>query len=256
LPLEFLVYGDSIGIKFDDGSFEEFLAADLERTSEEEVHYDKPIDEVKSDWTSYQAMPELTLSEVDQKAAVARRLNVTAKALVTDSRTPFSDRVELDHIILATGTDLYDFREKAERLNVEDHADYLSSLPKYEMSDEFQTYASRSSEDISWLIEAADTVTEELSQLDWDQHLMDEALKATARLTEEQLSSDEFMNAVADYRNDAMPLGYDAEKKKRFASLLEQARSEALTERAAKKTAKTAAVKEDLDDFDASALYL
>jgi hypothetical protein len=250
------VYGDSIGIKFDDGSFEEFLAAELERTSEDEIYYDKPIDEVKNDWTQYQDMSEITLEEVDSKAAVARRLNVTAKALVTDSRIPLSDRVELDHIILATGTDLYDFREKAERLNVEDHADYLSSLPKYEMSEEFSSYTSRSNEDISWLIAAADTVADEAGQLDWDQHLMDEALKATAKLTEEQLSSEEFMSAVAEYRDDAMPLGYDAKKRTQFRALLEQARTSALNERSAQYTAKTAAVEEDLNDFDASALYL
>lgn len=250
------VYGDSIGIKFDDGFFEEYLASDLERADEDEIYFDKPIDEVKSDWTAYQSMTEYTLDEVDEKAGVARRLNVTAKALVTDARTPLSDRVELDHIIISTGTDLFDLREKAERLNLDSHKDYLESLPTYEMADQFEPYQSRSKEDVSWLLAAADEVTEEASTIDWNKFLTDEALKSTARLTVEQLQSDEFMKAVSSYREDTMPLGFDEAKKAQFHHVLEQARQLALNERTSQRVAKTAAVEEDLDDFDASALFL
>lgn len=250
------VYGDSIGVKFDDGTFEEYLASDLERTAEDEIVYDKPIDEVRADWTTYQTLPEYTLEDVDNKAAIARRLNVTAKALITDSRTPLGDRIDLDHIVLVTGTDLYDLREKAERITVDDHSDYLESLPKYEMDSEFQPYTSRSKEDVSWLMAMAEDATEELGNIDWTQHLTDEALKATARLTAEQLENDQFMQAVAGYREDAMPMGFDDGKRSEFKTLLEEARQVALNERKAQRVAKTAAVEDDLADFDASALFL
>ena len=251
------VYGDALAVRFDDGDLGEFLASDLERTSEDQIHFDQPIDEVKSDWETYQAMPEFTLAEVDSKAAVARRLNVTAKALVTDARTPLTDRVELDHVILATGTDLFDLRDKAERLNVVEHEDYLSRLPKYQMDSDFAggyNYAAK--DDISWVLAAAEMATEELGNLDWNQHLTNEALKATARLTAEQLENKDFMDRVASYCDDAMPSGYDVEKKAQFRTLLSAATKNALAEREAQHVAKVARVEEELDDFDTTMLYL
>lgn len=250
------VYGDAIAVRFDDGDLGEYLASDLERTSEESIYFDTPIEEVKADWKTYQEMPEFTLSEVDVKAAAARRINVTAKSLVTDSRTPLSDRVELDHMILATGTDLYDLRDKAERLNVVEHKDYLDRLPKYRMAEEFAPGHSYSREDVSWVLASAETAQEELGNIDWDAFLTNEALKATSRLSSEQLQNDDFMKEVVGYREETMPVGYDTEKKAKFRQLLEQARATALTEQEVKHVAKTAKVAEELEDFDTAQLYL
>jgi hypothetical protein len=250
------VYGTTVGVKFDDGSFESLLEEHVKRSEVEQVRYDKPIDEVKADWETYQKMPDYTPDELDEKSVIARRLNVTAKALITDPRTPLSDQVTLDHIVLATGTDLYDMRERVAAYDEQSESEYLASQPKFHLPEAITPSTSRSREDVSWLLVAAEDVQDETDSFDWDSHLTNEALSATARLTEEQLSSDDFMTSVASYRDDSMPRGYDDEKKAKFRTLLESARTAALTERTSQRTAKTAKVEEDLADFDTSALFL
>ena len=250
------VYGLVLGVRFDDGSVGEYLEDMVKRSSEEVVRYDQPIDEVKGEWETYQGMPQYTAEEVEKKSAVARRLNVTAKALVTDSRTPLSDRVVLDHIIITTGADILDMREQEKAFDLDAHADYLNGLPKYKLPEEVINSTSRSSEDVSWLLAAAEDAAEELGSIDWDQHLQNEAIRATSKLTEEQLQSDEFMNSVAVYREQAQPIGFNDQHRATFREYLNQARVNTLTERQTYKMARTAKVEEELTDFDTAQLFL
>lgn len=256
LPDEYAsVYGLAVGVSFDDGDFGEYLEEHVSHSDEDAITYDKPLDQVKADWDSYQGMPEYTLEEVEAKARVARSLNVTSKALVTDQRTAFSDKVDLDHIILATANDLFDLKDRAERLEVST-SDYLDKQPKYRLPAQIIQETSRSSEDASWLLESADEAVEELGNLDWDAHLQSEALKATSRLEPEQLENEGFMEAVAEYREATMPLGFNDEKRAQFRAALELARKSALEERAVQHVAKTAAAAEGLENFDPAQLYL
>jgi hypothetical protein len=250
------VYGPTVGVQFDDGEIGEYLEEHVATSEEEAIRYDKPIDQVRADWEEYNKLPDFTAEEVDTKARLARTINITAKALVTDQRTSLSDQVVLDQMVLATGTDLYDLKAKQERLTLEGGEDWLNKQPNYRLPEEIINSTSRSSEDVSWLLVAADDAAQESSEFDWDQHLSNEALRATSRLETEQLESDEFMQAVLSYREDAMPVGYDTAKKEQFAAMLSSARQAALAERSAQATAKVAAVQEELEDFDPSRLYL
>ena len=110
--------------------------------------------------------------------------------------------------------------------------------------------------DASWLVVAADDAAEEATDFDWDNHLAAEAQKCVNKLTVDQLESEVFMGEVARYRLASQPLGLTDEKRELFAALLEEARKAAIDTRKTEATVPTAAVEEDLDDFDTSALYL
>lgn len=251
------LYGPAFGIRFDDGDIGAFLGEAISRTEVEKVTYDTPIEQLKADWEEYQKLPGITSDEIDEKAALARKINVTAKALVTDSRTGLSDQVVLDHMVIVTGTDILDLREAQERAGVENEAQYLSSLRKFELPDELGPMQGMNSRgDASWLHVAAEDAEDEANDFDWDTHLASEAQKSVSKLTVEQLESEDFMNEVARYRLASQPLGLTEEKRALFASLLEEARKLAVDTRKTEVVAKTAAVEEDLEDFDTAALYL
>lgn len=250
------VYGPTVGIRFDDGDVGEYLQEHVARSEEEAIRYDQPLDQVRADWEAYQELPAYTVDEVDDKAKAARGINITAKALVTDKRTSFADQLVLDEMVLTTGTDLYDLKAKQDQLTLTGGEGWLEAQPKYRLPEEIVNSTSRSSEDVSWLLVAADDAANEADTFEWDQHLSNEALRATSRLTEEQLESDDFMAAVQSYREDTMPVGYDNGKRELFASLLEQARTAALDECRATATARVASVQEELEDFNDAQLFL
>ena len=251
------LYGQTYGIRFDDGDIGAFLGDVISRTEVDKINFDTPIEQLKADWEEYQTLPGITADEIDEKSAMARKINVTAKALVTDSRTGLSDQVVLDQMVIVTGTDLFDLKEARERLTVDSHGDYLSSLRKFELPDELGPMQGMNSRgDASWLVVAAEDATDEVNDFDWDTHLAGEAQKSVLKLTVEQLESTDFMGEVARYRLASQPLGLTEEKRELFAALLEEARKAAIDTRKSEAVVRTAAVEEDLDDFDTSALYL
>lgn len=248
------VYGMVLGIRFDDGSTSEYIEEDVRRSKEEPLRFDTPIDQVKADWDKYQELPSYTLEQIESKARLARSLNVTAKALVTDSRTSLSDQVLLDGVVITTGTDLLDFKDQTERLTVGDT--YNEKMPKYQIPTQVVGDTEFTQSDASWLALAAEDTEHLYSDFNWDSHLAAEALKATAKLTAEQLDSDDFIDAVAGFREASMPVGFNTELSERFRSLLSEARAEAQAERSSAKLARTASVTEELTDFNEAQLYL
>lgn len=248
------IYGMVLGIRFDDGSFDERLEDEVTASTQEAMRFDTPIDQVKADWEKYQEMPAFTEEQLDAKARLARSLNITAKALVTDKRTSLSDQVILDGVVVVTGTDLIDIKEQIERVTVGDS--YVTSMPQYAYPNEVAASSEFSRSDASWLSLSADEAENDTNDFNWDSHLSNEALKATSRLEDEQLKSDDFMDAVADFREAAMPVGFNAEHRDKFRALLTEARKDALTERASAKLSRVAAVKEELADFNDAQLYL
>lgn len=248
------VYGMVLGVRFDDGSTDEYIEDEVRRSTEQPMRFDTPIDQVKSDWDKYQELPSYTLEQITGKSRLARSLNVTAKALVTDQRTSLSDQVLLDSIVISTGTDILDMKDQTERLTVDEN--YAENMPQYSIPSEIVGGSEFIQSDASWIALAAEDTSEYHSNFNWDSHLAAEALKATAPLDTEQLESDEFIEAVAGFREDAMPVGYNQELSLRFRDLLEEARKERLSERSAAKLARTASVTEELTDFNEAQLYL
>jgi hypothetical protein len=250
------VYGMTYGVRFDDGLLGEYLDDVISRTEVEKVKWDTPIEQVKADWEEYQKLPGITADEIDQKSALARKINITAKALVTDSKTSLSDQVVLDQMVIVTGTDLLDLKEARERVSLDREASYLEALPKYKIPNEVLAMQGMSREDASWLHTAAEDAETEVNDFDWESHLASEASSSVRSLTIEQLESDSFMEEVANYRLASQPLGLTDEKRELFANLLVEARKAAIEARKAEGEVRTAAVEEDLSDFDTSALYI
>jgi hypothetical protein len=248
------VYGPVVGVRFDSGETGEFLAQDLNHTSVEPIRFDTPLDQVKADWERYQELPGYTLEQVEDKARLARSLNVTAKALVTDRRTALSDQVLLDSIVISTGTDLLDMKEQVERLTVGES--YSDNLPRYNIPNEIISSSSYSKDDASWLGLAAEEAKNDVDTFDWDSFLTSEALRATASLTKEQLESNDFMEAVASYSEERMPVGFNGNLREQFNDLLTEARHDALAAREASAQTRTAKVVEELADFNDAQLYL
>lgn len=136
------VYGPAFGVRFDDGGLDEYPEERLARVETPEPDYETPVKEVLSRYEVYETLPSYTRDEIEAKIAEARHLNLRAKALITDSKLAFSDQVELDRVVLATGTDLLDFKTLKD--SAEANEEYLSGFQgaQFEMAPQFKNTAS------------------------------------------------------------------------------------------------------------------
>ncbi len=242
------VYGPAFGVLFDDGGVDEYPEDKLSRIETEEPDYETPIKEVLARYSTYETLPSYTREEIEAKIDEARNLNLRAKALITDSKLSFSDQVELDRVVLATGTDLLDFKTLKD--SAEANEEYLNSFAdsRFEMAEQFKNTASYgAADDASWVDSAFNDIEETT-----DADLAVAAQEMVDRLSVEQLQDEEFVSLSSSFQTERLVA--DEEQTAKFAGFVREAASKKVE---AQPVAEETEVDEsDLDDFDTSALYL
>lgn len=194
------IYGESIGVKFDDGKYGEFFADDLEKVESSNENMSL-VDE----YNEYNSMPAMTLKEIERKSKVARSLNLRAKTLLSQNSLSLSERVDLDAIATATGADLTILKETKNNVQLSDGQNYLDKLPKFKVSDSFGGWGSLAkggSEDMSWIGSI------DIDPVDWDKEITSIARDAVDKTSRENLESDNFMEDVYNFAKITVPEDY------------------------------------------------
>jgi hypothetical protein len=240
------VYGPAIGVRFDDQSIDEFSEEQLSHVDIPAPDYETPVKEVIERYAAYQELPIYTSDEIETKTQEGRWLNLRAKSLITDTKLPLGDQVELDKIVLATGTDLLDLKHLA---SVEDD-EYAEKLTtnRWSIGDQFLSRASMgTSEDASWVsgaLEDMETTT--------DEDLAKRAQEMVSLLPEDKLEDEAFVALASSYQEEY--LFVTEEQAEKFKELVKHA----IEFRQQELNTKVASTEEpdDLDDFDTSSLYI
>lgn len=243
------IYGGAYGVKFDDGTVDEFGPTQLKHTSVEAPEFDGPHSEILARFAAYEELPAYTNDEINAKGEEARFLNLRAKALATDSKLSLDDQNTLGRIVLITGNDLIDL--KTARENSEESTEYVGRFNRYRISNEVSGYGAGLglTGDSSWLQDALeDMEIVETTEAD----LAVRAAELVSAFTKVQLEDDDFMRVAASYHRGYLQM--DDEQAKKFETYLARARQERIAELPAEQ-AKEAST-ENLDDFDTAALYL
>lgn len=243
------IYGPAFAVRFDDGAVDEYPDTSLSRTAVEAIDYARPIDEILARFANYEVLGSLTEDEMTRKEKEAKALNLKAKSLVTDSKLALADQNDLHRIVLVTGTDLLDMRET--RANLAENLEYVSKFNRFHIAET----ATRGGAvmgpkgDASWVDDPFDGM--EVVETT-EQDLAARAAEMVLGFTVEQLEDDHFMATATSFQNDY--LQNDETGAAKFAGYIAQARQEQIAE--LKRRPVTAAVDENLDDIDDSALYL
>jgi len=235
------IYGDSIGVRFDDGSFSEYLAHDLEPEPLSKEAAVISNDEFEEVYEKYNEMSADTLEDVEAKMRLARSLNLRAKALATNHKNTLADTIFYDRVVTATAVDLMDLEDERESLRYVSSADYLEALPRASHAD-LGSYVT-SNEDASWIQAIEEPEPEEVT----DAHLASLASKAVDSLNRDQLEDNEFIRSVLQYQYEYLP--QIQEVRTRFASYLNQARQMKLAQTVVAKTASVGSKDMDGNDF-------
>lgn len=242
------IYGGAYGVKFDDGSIDEFGPAQLKPTTAEAPVEDTPFNEVITRFENYEKLPAYTNDEINEKAREARYLNLRSKALVTDSKISYDDQNALGRIVLVTSNDLIDL--KTARENSDESNEYRSRFNRYTIASDISGYGVGlgMQGDASWLGDALEGM-EVVETTDAD--LAVRAAELVSTFTKAQLADDDFMQVAASYHRGYLQM--NDEQAKQFETYLARARQDRIAELPAEtKQAST----DDLDHFDTSALFL
>lgn len=245
------VYGPAFGVRFDDGSVDEYLETQLTRTTVEAPIFASPLDEILTRFANYEELPGYTNIELDVKEKEARFLKLRAAAMRSDPALAIADQHQLSKIVLVTGSDLDNIKEA--RLNAErdENKQYLGKFNQYRIATDISSMGASlgMNGDASWLDDVDEIDVIETTDAD----LAVRAADVVARLTREQLENDEFMTLVASYQHQYLQTE-DGNREQKFASYLEQARKERLKElpQQEQKQAST----DGLDDAPDAALFL
>jgi hypothetical protein len=240
------VFGDAYGVRFEDGSVDEFGRDNLKASSAPAPVYDTPVDEVKARYAAYVELPAFTAEELEAKDVEARFLNLKAKALIANQDVLYADQRDLDEIIVVTGADILDIKEAKINLDLNGYSDQFN---RFSLDNEVMASAPSFGHqgDASWL-------DQELSEYQEhsDTELAERATEVVGNFSHAELADEEFVRTAASFHVEYMGLGDLAQKK--FAGYLELARREQL-KRPEQKVAK---VEDNFDPetFDTSAFYL
>lgn len=242
------IYGIAYGVKFDDGAVDEFGEGQLKISVVEKVDYDSPVAEVLARFSKYEEAPTYTNEEIEAKEREARWLNLRAKSLSTDSKLGLSQQNDLGRVVIVTGNDIVELRDLKERSD--ETEEYLSSFSRYSLSSEINGYGASlgMKGDTSWLEMGAEGM-EVVETTDAD--LAARATEVVANLSREQLEDDDFLKEAASYQYKYLQMT-EAQQTK-FDSYLASAREERAKRLPEQKVAST---EENIDDFDASQLFL
>jgi hypothetical protein len=245
------MYGEVIGVRFDDDTIGEYLEEHVSRSEVEEINHETPVHEVVSRFEAYKELPAFTRDELEAKAKEARWLNLRAKSLVTDSKLPFSEQQALDHVVIITGTDALDLREATDKLDAEDRMGELKGTSyRLELGEgaAAPTMGVKGSGGIDWLDDILDTELPETT----DGDLASRAIETVAQFSRDQLGDEDFVRTASSFQREYLS-GND-EQAEKFDRYFEEARKERLAE--TPKEPKVAKTDDNLDDFDATALFI
>lgn len=243
------VYGNAIGVRFDDGSFVELPEDVLEVAQPEKVAKVAGLataEAFKQEYDEYVAMPQDTLDEVEDKKRVARQLNLRAKAASTNRQNALADTILYDQIVTGTGVDILDLDQQQEAYRVAESREYLEQMPTFQLPETVSPgFGMTSGGDASWLQDEE----LEIAPVE-DAHLASLAAHSVAQLEPEQLEDDEFMRQVIQYRFSALP--EDQSVRTKFAGLLNEARKAKLSAKEEPQKIASTVPSRDLDgnEFD------
>lgn len=249
------VYGSTAVVKFDDGSIDELLLEDL-LPSNTKVASVEESDDIESEYNAYLGLPTDSSDDIKLKASKARELNLRAKAMATNGKSPLADQITYDRIVTATAVDILDLDEFAMYAKAEEE-NYLESLPKYRLPDQVSgAFGMTRGGDASWLALAADEF--EVPSVE-DSELAKKANAAVSTFSRQELEDDNFMDLVLGYAK----ASFDDDHSDRFAHLFREARTQRLSEseETVSKTASTIPTVDldgneiDLDSLPVEALY-
>lgn len=252
------IYGEQYGVRYDDGDAYSFYAENLKVSEVEEPVFESAIDAILAEADEYETMPSDTLQQIEAKEAVGRELNLRSKALITDDKLPFADRVKLDAVVSGTQVDLDFLADDKENAILSEHQDYLKNQPKFEIDSANFGVSSFSTDDASWLGDAADEAEAEFAATDYDTNLTEAAVTLVENMEEGLLRDDDTVMAQSHATFLAKTAGMDedtkAEKLLKFNDQINIARHNKLEE--LKEAALDPEVEDDDELGDDSALFL
>lgn len=184
------MYGKAASVRLDSGEYESVYVDELKHSAAPPiVQYASAVANLVAEFEEYKQMGVDTVEEIDRKEVRARQIATKAKALASDSKLPFSDRVKVGSISTVTSTDPVFLAEERVRLLQRDEE---SPLPRYQ-SQVAEGSSRFSREDISWIEEEA-----EVADLpdEWRDKLVRRATRLVERLSVRALDDGEFMQEV------------------------------------------------------------
>lgn len=251
------VYGDTLAVRFDDGTMGEYVSSDVKEPSESEDtnSYASKLDEIKAHFAAYEELPAYTLDEMDEKERVAKKLNLEATHAIRQSGTDFQDRIALDNIILVTGNDLSELAGARHEASLAEDTTYRrTASARYSMSDVTSfggpVMGSAGNEDASWLENAIDGMTVIETN---DADLAVSASQMVTALDRELLENDDALRDAISFQESYLGIENNSEMKDKFAAYVEEARKEKLAKPV---VSKEASADDDLDSFDTSSLFV
>lgn len=244
------VYGEAFGVRFDDGTFNEYLDTEV-KMSAEEKSYDSPVAEIKARFTSYNELPAVTEQEIITRTNEASELNKMARQIIANGKLQYVDEFDLDQIVTATASDLKDLEQMLLTARVANNPQYTRRQDRFEIAYEVNRSAVLGSKgDSSWLENAIDDMEVGVAT---DADMAVRATEVVARFDRDQLENNSFIDDAAMYH--VSYLGLDEQSTEQFLEFVEAARQERLA--SLPLDDKTASVDDDdIDNFDTTALYL
>lgn len=155
------IYGEQYGVRSDDGEANSFYSESLKHSETEEPTYESPIDAILAEADTYEAMPSDTVDQITAKEAIARELNLRARAIASDSKLALSDRVKLDAVVSGTSVDLEYLANDKEASLISAFEEEQKNRPKVSIDAPTFGGSEFTTEDASWLDEVAEEAEKE-----------------------------------------------------------------------------------------------
>jgi hypothetical protein len=192
------IYGEQYGVRQDDGEAYSFYAESLKHSETEEPRYESPIDQILAEADTFEAMPSDTLDQIEAKSEVGRELNLRAKALITDDKLPFTERVKLDAVVSGTQVDLdYLANDKESALLSAYEDEQKIKATSVTIDEPTFGVSSFTTDDASWLEDAAEDAEREVQAnlSGADATLVETAVKLVEGMPEGLLRDDDTVEA-------------------------------------------------------------
>lgn len=155
------IYGEQYGVRSDDGEANSFYSESLKHSETEEPTYESPIDAILAEADAYETMPSDTIDQINAKEAIAREINLRARAIASDSKLALSDRVKLDAVVSGTSVDLEYLKNDKEAALISAFEEEQKNLPKVSIDAPTFGGSEFTTEDASWLEDVAEEAEKE-----------------------------------------------------------------------------------------------
>jgi hypothetical protein len=246
------MYGDAVAVRHDSGQVVEYAVGDV-KLANVDWHItssSNPFASIQEMMVAYEEMPTYTVKEIDEKIKMATQLKAAAGVFVRESGAT-SETALVDQMAFRLASDLKDLEEARMHTSVGD--DYVGNQPRYRLAENFSAPAPNmgmtGKGDASWLeLEDGDGFSETT-----DADIAARAVETVAHFERHELENDEFVEDAVQFQASYLGLT-SGEDRAKLAKFVEQARQDELAKPQAEK--KEAAAEENLDDFDATSLFI